>query len=365
MYGGGAYGSFAFGSEEEVPAVEEQSDDWWGVVGIKAASIALAGALAVSSSAAQANTRLINSLGEEITTYVAPPVVGDASAPSYRVGPAQPAVRYFFSGDDFIPQQATPPSVADSASPNYTVGPARIQVSYIFGSDDFPPPIPPPVGDSAFPAYSVSPPQAKVVYQFSGEDLPQQVIDQGDGLVWLSTAPAYKAPFIIFTQEDPPLLVTPPALPIAVESASPAYTIGPSRTVVRYIYGTEDLPIAAVVTPVALESGAPQYTLGESKTVVRYVFGNDEMPIAPLPSIAFEDDWAQPTPKYPLPRIIPPWVFGEVERVIPLPSDFFGILEGQVIGGPVMLGAVVGGSVLSGETTGGSVMFGVVTGGRV
>lgn len=358
MYGGGSYGSFAFGSEEEVPAVEEQSDDWWGVMGIKAASIALAGALAISSSAAQANTRLINSLGEEVTTYVAPPVVGDISSPSYRVGPAQTSVLYILGSDDFparpdlvsdeneilrpvsvpriapparqpiayedviVPQPQAPTPIGDNAAPRYTVA-QQTSIIYIFGSDDFPPPAPPVVGDSARPAFSVGPPQTKVVYQFSGEDLPQQVIDSGDGLVWLSTAPPYKAPFIIFTQEDPPTLVTPPVLPIAVESASPHYTVGQSRTVIRYIFGDIELPIA-------------------------------------VPAIAFEDDWAQPTPKYPLPRIIPPWVFGEVERVIPLPGDLLGILEGQVIGGPVMTGSVIGGSVFKVSVVGGSVSTGSV-----
>lgn len=314
-------GSGVYLLEGEDAVVDDVSDGWWAGVARCGAGIALAGALALHGTAVQAQSR-INNAGDDFAPQAAATPVGDTAQPNYRVSPVETSVRYIFGGDDFAPPQpaAFVSDENEQVWPQFRPVTPRLVVRPIQYEDEIVPQAEAPsgeVGDSAVPHYTVLSKTA-VVYQFSGEDLPQQVALDDDGLTWL-VIPDRKV-VRPFTADDEYPLLAAGAIGNAVDSGFPAYQISPSKTVVRYIYGADDLPIAA--------------------------------------GIAFEEDaWIPKVPRLIGPRILPPWLVGEVEHVLFVPSTI-GVFDGQVIGGSVMKGSVIGASVFSGSVVGGSVETG-------
>lgn len=301
------------------PVPEEESDGWWGAVGMKAANFALAAALALSGTAVRIQSQINNQGDDFVPQAAAAPSVAGTPSPYFQQGMGGSRVVYLFGGEDFVPQQATP-FVSDEDENAYQ--PTRTRTSSVprvfYDTEVLPTgaAAPPSVSDQSSPAFTVGGSRARIVYLYGDDVLPQQVVPDDDGLVWV-VIPERKT-----------------VRPIAVEDDLPQQVAGPSLSVDEYEYQPPVRKIARLVLPVTdADDFAPQVV---------------------VPSIVYEEDQWPISLKRPTAQIIQPFAY---EDVLPggIAPPVVGGFTMRITGGPVLVGPISGGPVLTGTLSGGPV----------
>lgn len=340
------------------PAPEDESDGWWGAVGMKAANFALIAALAASSTAHQIQSRINN------------------------------------QEEDFVPQAAAAPSVAGTPSPYFQQGTNVSRVVYLFGGDEFVPTAgatPPSVGEESRPAFTVSESRARVLYLYGDEVLPQQVVPDDDGLVWIviperktvrpiaidDDLPQQAAgPSVVF--EDDSWQVIRPKAPARIaqnpslEDELPVFVPPPSLVSDEdeNAYQQRRPQVARLIIPVTdADDFAPQVVIPSvvfaedqwqprARQIARFVLpvtdSDDFAPQVVAAGIVFEEDQWPISLKRPIARIIQPFA---IEDVLPggVAPPVVGVFTMRITGGPVLTGSISGGPVLTGAISGGPV----------